>query len=413
MTPALLLPAGLVALAALLIPLLVHLVRREAQTPVDFAALRWLASRIRPRRHIRFDERLLLALRLLLVALLSLLLARPVLFAAPDTRPWIVAAPGVPAATLLATAITGSDTPERRWLAPGFPTADAATPIGTPTPATSLLRELDMRMPAGAPLIVLVPPILEGVDAERPKLSRAVDWRVVDAVDAAGAAASGGDTSADPANPSATVPPPKLVIRHSADRADAARYLRAAAAAWQPDADVDIDLAIITPGAGLPAVPDDAGAVAWLAPGHLPPALLDWIDAGGTVLAAHDATPPVPDDAPARWRDDDGRVLVRAARLGQGQVLQWTRGLQPESLPALLEADFPHRLKALLAAPTPPPSRVAATGHAPLVDAAVGPWPQAARELSSWLALLIGLLFLIERWLAASPRRGHRGQGHA
>ena len=75
MTPLLLAPLGLAALAALVVPLLVHLRRRTEEVPLDFAALRWLDPRPRPRRRLRFDEWLLLALRLLLVALLALLLA--------------------------------------------------------------------------------------------------------------------------------------------------------------------------------------------------------------------------------------------------------------------------------------------------------------------------------------------------
>ena len=42
MSLALLLPAGLAALAALLLPLLVHLARRSEQRPTVFAALQWL-----------------------------------------------------------------------------------------------------------------------------------------------------------------------------------------------------------------------------------------------------------------------------------------------------------------------------------------------------------------------------------
>ena len=74
----LLFPLGLAALAAWALPLLLHLVRREQQTPTDFAALRWLAIRAKPRTRLRFDERLLLIVRLVLIAALALLLARPV-----------------------------------------------------------------------------------------------------------------------------------------------------------------------------------------------------------------------------------------------------------------------------------------------------------------------------------------------
>ena len=56
MSLAFLLPAGLAALAALVVPLLLHLARRYEQTPTDFAALRWLRQKPKPRHRIRFDE---------------------------------------------------------------------------------------------------------------------------------------------------------------------------------------------------------------------------------------------------------------------------------------------------------------------------------------------------------------------
>ena len=45
----LLFPLGLAALVAWALPLLLHLVRREKQQPTEFAALRWLAVRAKPR----------------------------------------------------------------------------------------------------------------------------------------------------------------------------------------------------------------------------------------------------------------------------------------------------------------------------------------------------------------------------
>ena len=42
----LLFPLGLAALAAWLLPLLIHLARRHPYTPLDFAALRWLRAQV-------------------------------------------------------------------------------------------------------------------------------------------------------------------------------------------------------------------------------------------------------------------------------------------------------------------------------------------------------------------------------
>jgi hypothetical protein len=123
MSLALLLPAGLAALAALLLPLLLHLARRHEQTPTDFAALRWLRQKPKPRHRIRFDEWPLLLLRMLLLALLALWLARPVLSGMDDTRPRIVVAPGMDATAVRAQAgnADARRPASRRWTGPRPP----------------------------------------------------------------------------------------------------------------------------------------------------------------------------------------------------------------------------------------------------------------------------------------------------
>ena len=77
MNLSLLLPAGLFALGALLLPLLIHLQRRrETPPPRLFAALAFIDQQARPKRRLRFRDLPLLLLRLLLLAVLALLLAR-------------------------------------------------------------------------------------------------------------------------------------------------------------------------------------------------------------------------------------------------------------------------------------------------------------------------------------------------
>ena len=70
-------PLGALALIALLVPLVIHLLRRSAARDIPFAALDWLMARTPPRRRFRLDQRLLLAVRMLLIALLAALLAEP------------------------------------------------------------------------------------------------------------------------------------------------------------------------------------------------------------------------------------------------------------------------------------------------------------------------------------------------
>ena len=144
MNPMLLLPAGLAALAALALPLLIHLAKRQQQRPTVFAALRWLRARPRPRRRVRIDEPWLLAVRLLLVALLAVLLAQPALLGVEDKRPRLLVAPGVDDAMILAA--RADPEVDARWLAPGFPALDGGAPLGDFATA-SLLREFDATLP--------------------------------------------------------------------------------------------------------------------------------------------------------------------------------------------------------------------------------------------------------------------------
>ncbi|MGJ3627505.1 hypothetical protein AB5I41_12040 [Sphingomonas sp. MMS24-JH45] len=106
-------------------------------------------------------------MRLLLLTLAALWLAQPVLTGAPSCGS--VAAAVVPGAAPVEGTV---------WLAPGFPPVSEPVPAG-PVPAASLVRELDARLPEGASLTIRVPAVIEGADAERPRLSRRVEWRVM------------------------------------------------------------------------------------------------------------------------------------------------------------------------------------------------------------------------------------------
>lgn len=380
MSLAFLLPAGLAAFAALLLPLLLHLARRHEQTPTDFAALRWLRQKPKPRHRIRFDEWPLLLLRLLLLALLALWLARPVLSGLDDTRPWTVAVPGVDAGF----ARTTSDARMRlHWLAPGFPSLDAPMPAGTPA-IGSLLRQLDAELPPGVALTVIVPATLQGADAERPALSRAATWKVVD--------------GAMPASSAKASPSPAWAIRHPAGDEHALRYLRAAARAWQPNSATAVQI-----GTTDAPLPPPSQPLVWLARGPVPAPVMQWISAGGVALLAHETTVDGIAMSSTAWRDAEGAPLVESAVLGRGRVMRFTRALRPDAMPALLDADFPHRLRALFDGPAAAPTRALATDYAPTRGGAT--YPVAPRDLQPWLALLIAVLVLVERWMATRRTR--------
>ncbi|HLT44792.1 MAG TPA: BatA domain-containing protein [Luteimonas sp.] len=380
MNPVLLLPMGLAALAALSLPLLIHLARRQQQRPTVFAALRWLRARPKPRRRIRFDERWLLALRLLLLALLAVLLARPALLDVVDAHPRVLVVPGVDASAV--AALRSDRELDARWLAPGFPPLDEAAPAGAAATA-SLLREFDAALAPAASLAVLVPERMTGADAARLQLSRAADWRIV-----------AGGAWPEPAVDAA----PALAIRHDESHREGARHLRAAALAWQDGDGAQVDVA---ESADLPAKEDVA--LAWLHPGALPHDVLRRVEQGGDVLLAVDGQLPDGVEPTVAWRDAGGEPLLHVARVGRGRLLQLARSLTPAAMPELLDPSFPHALRDRLQ-PAPVPTAVAAMDYAPHSGAAA-PVPSPL-DLRPWLALAIALLFLLERWLATSRRRG-------
>lgn len=368
---ALFLPAGLLALVALALPALIHLARRSEERRTDFAALRWLSERPKPRQRLRFDELPLLLLRLLLLALIALWLARPALHEAADATLWVVAVPGVD----VAQARPEGDA-EVRWLAPGFPGIDQAVPAA-PLPVASLLRELDAELPAGTSVSVLLPARLSGLDGERLRLSRHVDWQV--------------RPGAMPAARHAASMPPVLAVRFAPEVAGSLRYLRAAAISWQQPgkplgysaADIDAPL------------PNARSVLVWLAPGALPEKVREWIERGGTALVGKETRIDVAGGSEG--------ALATAHLVGRGRLLQLTAPLVPSAMPHLLEPDFPRRLRDLLSTPPSAPLSARAADVAPLTGGAS--YPASARELRPWLALLIAALLLIERWVATRRAR--------
>jgi hypothetical protein len=367
-------PAALAALAALLVPLLVHLQRRPEQRVVEFAALRWLSERVRPRQRLRLTEILLLLLRLLLVATLALWLAQPVwLDYLPRAHAWELVVPGIDPATLPAS--TDAQVPERRWLAPGFPALDTPPPIA-PTAVASLLRDLDTRLRPDVAVAVWVPRELAGLDAERIRLSRVVDWRVVDAAP---------EPTAAPAATAAIV----VAIRHDDNDEPALRYLKAAVAAW--NAGEPGRYRVQRAGADV-AVPDEADWLVWI--GAEPPApVVDWVREGGHALVlppssqeAAPVAPPVPTAA------------LERRSIGRGQLVASALPLRADSWPTLLDAEFPSILRELLQGEPAAPDRADALAARPAADGARLPPP--AYPVGDWMALAIALLLLAERLLA-------------
>ena len=386
MNLALLAPLGLVALAALALPLLIHLVRRLQLVDTEFAALRWISSRAQPRRRLRFERPWLLLIRLALLALLAPLLARLVSLAPPAdaNTQWIAVAPGADLGAARTRIGTGG---EWHWLAPGFPRIDAnAVPSAAPT--ASLLRELDARLPAGSVLRVVVPETLGGLDGERAHLAHALDWIVV--------------PGQSPSAPDAAREPVVLHVRYADDETSALAYLRAVVAAWnmrEPNR-YTLDAQPMTATA-----PDDARWLVWLAP-DFPSSLTSWVERGGVALVAHRTVK----DATPLWQASDGSVLASEQSLGVGRVIALPNALAPSDLPLLLDADFPNQLLAAFRGEPPAPDRAFAAAAEPdRVGAGVAATSARggnnAVALDAWLAIAIAVLFALERIVATMRSR--------
>lgn len=382
MSLALLVPLALAALAAWIIPLVVHLVRRPEDAPTPFAALRWIHGRTRPRRRLRWQDLPLLATRLLLLALVALLLARPVLDGDPRlARPQVFVAPGVEVTA--ARAVTAPEGATWSWLADGFPVFEEEAPAAG-SDVASLLREADAGLPADTAMTVVVPAQLDGLDGGALTLSRTVEWHVV------AAAASTTTVAAKAASTKR-----HLSLRRTAGDSHGARNVRAAVTAWNSAVPDAVMLDEQSPGAPIPPATD---ALVWL-DGAPDAAAKAWIEAGGRALVVE----PGATQGRVLARDDDG-ALVREVTEGRGTRLALVRAFEPQAIPQLLDAHFARDLHDwLFTTADAIPRRGDANAVAPTTGAAAGtPW---RLPLDPWLGVAIAALFLVERVLATRRRR--------
>lgn len=378
-------PAALAALAALLLPILIHLSRRSESQRVDFAALRWLQARLRPRRRPVIEQWLLLLLRLLLLLLIVLFLAQPARFQLEKPGQWLVVVPGTSWQSL--SGLPAGEQVQRRWLAPSFPAIESPPPATGAAGFSSLLRELDAQLPKSKTLTVVLPETLGGLDAERLRLSRTINWRVVP-----------GRMPERQASPAII---PALAIRSDADSKQSDVFFKAAYAVWQNDIPSQNrqTLEVIANDAQTPAK-----AVVWLdfRKQPLTGAAKKWVEQGGSLMLGPET--PLPEASrDILWRDEQGNAVLVSQALGNGRLLQWQRPLNAQALPLLEYGDFPQRLYALLQASLPAPDRALAGSLHARLDA--GHPPTAPQPLMPWFALAAVLVFVMERWLASGRLR--------
>ena len=245
----------------------------------------------------------------------------------------------------------------------------------------SLLRELDGELAPQTRLHVIVPSVLYGLDGDIIRLSRDVDWHIVNSAPRV------------PARPAANAPQ-RLSLRQR-EPAAAARYLQAAATAWNRGETPRYRLFEETPEAALDA---STAVVFWLA-GEASPELLRWVEAGGTALLDSGGLA----DAEIVARDARGDALLFAQQRGRGRLLSFAAPLKPAALPLLLDSTFAEVLRSTLQPPAAPPDRGVAASLRPAVGAERG--DPAARPLGDWLVLAAALLALAERALALAAAR--------
>lgn len=163
-------PLALVALAALALPAILHLWRPPAKT-VRVGTLRFFTGPgLKRLNKLRWRERLLLAVRLLLLTLLALLLAQVIWRKAPPrtAQKWALREPGVEL----------RDEAKTRWSelkVAGFQAREF--PSGGTRDVWSWLREIDARLPAESQVAIFASPKIARLHGARPQLRNLeVEW---------------------------------------------------------------------------------------------------------------------------------------------------------------------------------------------------------------------------------------------
>ena len=416
-------PAAFWTLAALALPLTIHLWRRPPRT-VSWGSLRFLQSRPRRLQNLRWREYALLFTRLGLLTALALGLTHPFWRRPPFARPqrWVLldpsAAPvGRSLARVRALQAAGNET---HVLASGFPRVGSLSgEASAPAPDLwSLLREADAGLPAGSSLAVFTTGRLASLRGIRPALANArTEWIDVPPISSAAVVE---------ALPS---PPLTVLILHDPERTEDARYV---AAAWRAIAQVDkrsvtvaVDLTtrpVFTAHADwifwlgnqpIPAsvaaraanVLDDAAAPA----GDIPPG---WIVS---------TLPPVrlwqrglPDAGSVYWTDGFGQPLLTCTHDAHTTRWHFASRFDPAWNDLPLGAALPAALRALVADPSPvrrddgrrvDPSQPLPSDTRAAASAKVA-LPGAEVDLRPALWLGAAVLFCLERLL--SHRRAPR-----
>ncbi|MFQ5676621.1 MAG: BatA domain-containing protein [bacterium] len=185
-------PGSLFALAAIAIPIAIHLFNKKEGKRVKVGSTRFLrASQSNRLKRIRLSQIPLLVLRSLILTLLAFMLAEPFWVREGDGKNshsgWVLVSPAVLTSPLDAMMRGKVDSliaagNELRLLADGFPTVspqDSVTDSSLDGNYWSLLREADRTAPANVPFWVMTASRLANFRGERPAIRDNVTWVAV------------------------------------------------------------------------------------------------------------------------------------------------------------------------------------------------------------------------------------------
>lgn len=409
-------PAWLAALAALAVPLAIHLWTRRPARVIRVASIRHFVGAPVHARRLHLDDPWLLLVRAALLAVVVVMLARPYFASGADEAPgtWVLVDPvlldsavrrvpplggdgtAVETAARLLDSLRLAGTPIR-LLAPGLPqfSWDEPPPARSAPHADlwSLMREAEYTAPSGTRFLVIAQPRLPADAGERPRIGVEVRW--VAAWSAPGERTAEAERRTQ-AGESDTVLRGALVFAED-ERLDEARYAAAALEAAAGDR--------LRDGAARVLPLDSAEAAAsgarrgdwlvWLADRPLPAALTRALESGATVLSdggdtaapRADMPPPAAQEllladglAPVTvhgaplsgvrladagvplWEMADGRALLTAQPVGRGLRLVYGGRFDAASSDLVLQPAFPELVARLwLAGMAPQPDPVPVT----------------------------------------------------
>ena len=401
-------PIWLFGLAALALPLALHLWSRRTGRPIRIGSIRLLAGApLATARSWRIQEPWILLLRCVVLAALVVALA------GPYWAPRDAAGP--------TWALVADDVADRAALTDSLQHAGIVVRPLDSANFWMALREADRAAPPGTRFLVFAPALLRNFRGARPVIGSAVEWHSRPAADAGA--------------PPAVQRMGARVVALYADpgRREDARYVAAALRAAGLATGIRAIVTVRPPhGAGESAA--DADWAIWLSDRSVPEAIRRRVREGATLVSDAGTDPAsrrrtrivlaeqpsdawlerrsvaANDGAPV-WSDGAGAPLLTVAREGRGVHYRFHSRFAPAWTDFVLRPAFPEAMARLWVGADPggergDDRRIARSQLLPVSDrtlrSAASAGPQRSLFLPAWL--LAVLLFLLERQLAARPR---------